>query len=531
MGVVIESVVWEPKPLLYLFLFFSSFLSIFLLPYFSNNSNRTTTIFDLGIPSSFLRFQRSFLLIYSLASVMEGLESVFGEFEYAYYGVSREQMVVSLCVGSAAALLIGTFLGILSDVIGHKKVCVIFYILHLFVAIWKRVTMHPSVWVASTCLSLASSIFSFSFETWMVTEHEKLGHRQDSLNDTFWLMAFSESASLIGSQVLANWLVDSNAEKRIVFPSITVVFLAMMGIIYITREWKESPPTAVIEGSKMSLYACMFGDKRIRLLAWTQTCLHLSITVFWILWAPTLVADGREVHLGMIYPCLLGARMLGSTAVPWFLSGASPVRTEDCLLYAFVIMGLILSIVAYDYQEIGILMTLFCLFHACVGVILPSLARLRTMYVPNELRGGMISLSLAPANAAILFFLIQGGYYRNLGNAKIMAFAAFGLFTAASCMHMLKPGAKQLHQNWHKFCRVFVMGIKDILPSNPDCTHGLLRFGVFKCGAAQDCLVHIRFFAFLISRCILTRPPHWPLALILVPPLDCWATENSVLES
>jgi len=28
-------------------------------------------------------------------------------------------------------------------------------------------------------------------------------------------------------------------------------------------------------------------------------------------------------------------------------------------------------------------------------------------YVPNELRGGMISLSLAPANAAILLFLIQ----------------------------------------------------------------------------------------------------------------------------
>ena len=28
-------------------------------------------------------------------------------------------------------------------------------------------------------------------------------------------------------------------------------------------------------------------------------------------------------------------------------------------------------------------------------------------YVPNELRGGMISLSLAPANAAILFSLVQ----------------------------------------------------------------------------------------------------------------------------
>lgn len=46
---------------------------------------------------------------------MEGLWSVFGEFELAYYGISREQMVDYICVGYAAALIVGTFLGPLSD--------------------------------------------------------------------------------------------------------------------------------------------------------------------------------------------------------------------------------------------------------------------------------------------------------------------------------------------------------------------------------------------------------------------------------
>ena len=36
-----------------------------------------------------------------------------------------------------------------------------------------------------------------------------------------------------------------------------------------------------------------------------------------------------------------------------------------------------------------------------------SFAHFIYRYVPNELRGGMISLSLAPANAAILLCLIQ----------------------------------------------------------------------------------------------------------------------------
>lgn len=94
--------------------------------------------------------------------------------------------------------------------------------------------------------------------------------------------------------------------------------------------------------------------------------------------------------------------MLGSTAFPWFLNGPLPLRTEECLIYFFCVMGVVLSIVAYDYQvlfsryysraqclrdilifffpqDIGILMVLFCLFHASAGLVLPSLARLRSM--------------------------------------------------------------------------------------------------------------------------------------------------------
>lgn len=32
-----------------------------------------------------------------------------------------------------------------------------------------------------------------------------------------------------------------------------------------------------------------------------------------------------------------------------------------------------------DMQEVGMLVTLFCIFHVGLGVVLPSLARLRTM--------------------------------------------------------------------------------------------------------------------------------------------------------
>lgn len=46
--------------------------------------------------------------------------------------------------------------------------------------------------------------------------------------------------------------------------------------------------------------------------------------------------------------------------------------------------------------------------------------------------------------------LLQGGYYRNVGNATLMAIGVFGLVTAAGCMHALKQCGKQPYQNWHK---------------------------------------------------------------------------------
>ncbi|GLU13472.1 hypothetical protein SLE2022_301080 [Rubroshorea leprosula] len=448
MGVLIESSVWEPVPSIHIFIFLSCFFSLSLFPYYLSKHApvKSPSPFDHATFSP--RFQRNFLFIYSLAAVMEGLWSVYGEYELAYYGVSKQETVSYLCIGFGASLLLGSFLGVFSDLMGQEKFCLLFCILHLFVGILKRITAGPSIWIANICLSLATSIFSFSFETWVVVEHKRLGHRQDALNDTFWLMTFFESASLIGSQVLANWMLGSNLEKGIAGPSSAVIFLAIMGIIFVSGSWKGTSETPPFKDYRVSFYSYILDDKRIWLLVFAQGCLQFSVVIFWILWAPTLVADGREVHLGLVYPCLMGARMLGSTVFPWLISAS--LRTEDCLACAFLILGLVMSIIAYDYQEIGILVTLFSLFHACVGLILPLLARLRTMYVPNELRGGMISLSLAPADAAALLFLMQRGYNQNIENSTMIAFAALGLCIAAGCMNALKRWGKQPYQNWHK---------------------------------------------------------------------------------
>lgn len=438
MGVVIESEIWEPSSSICVLLFICCVVSIFCLP-----AKSVANVLDHAPSTSVLRSQRKLLILYAISSVMVGLWAVFGEYELAYYGLSNDQMLTFLSVGFAVSLFIGSFLGVLSDLLGHKKLCLLFFMLHLFVSVWKLVFGSSTIWLASIFLSMASSIFFFGFEAWMVVEQDKLGQRQDLLNDMFWLMIFSESASFIGSQALANYLIGDDVKRSIKSMWTEAAVLAVVALVYVTRGWPEAPQTAALKDYRVAFHRHVISDKRIWLLSWAQSCVYFSVAVFWILWAPSIVADGREVSLGLIYPCLFGSKMLGSTGFPWFFHGPLVLRIEEYLMYAFTTMGLALSVVAYDYQEIHVLVTLFCLFQICLGMVLPSLARLRTMYVPNEIRGGMMSLSLIPANAAILCLLVLRGY-EYVENSTITSIAALGLFSAAGSMYSLKKWGKQL---------------------------------------------------------------------------------------
>lgn len=64
------------------------------------------------------------------------------------------------------------------------------------------------------------------------------GHKQDLLSDTFWLMTFFESLSLIGSQGLANLLVKDL--KRTLSPYVLAALLAILSALCIRKQWNRS---------------------------------------------------------------------------------------------------------------------------------------------------------------------------------------------------------------------------------------------------------------------------------------------------
>lgn len=81
------------------------------------------------------------------------------------------------------------------------------------------------------------------------------------MNETFWLMTFLESASLIGGQVLANWLADGNVQSGIALSATASLFLSVVAIFCVVRTAKEPVKTLPLRDYSAAFYAYVLGGK------------------------------------------------------------------------------------------------------------------------------------------------------------------------------------------------------------------------------------------------------------------------------
>lgn len=88
------------------------------------------------------------------------------------------------------------------------------------------------------------------------------GYRQDALNDTFWLMTFTESTYLVVCQVLANWALVHGSKKSLISPSVITMLLAAVNLAF-TMRWSESPARGRIKEHRAAFFAYIFGGKII----------------------------------------------------------------------------------------------------------------------------------------------------------------------------------------------------------------------------------------------------------------------------
>jgi len=78
--------------------------------------------------------------------------------------------------------------------------------------------------------------------------------KQDLLFDTFWLMTFFESVSLIGSQEITNVMV-SNDDSGFLLPYVFAATLSVVGILYIRNASSTTQHASAIGSYQKSFFA------------------------------------------------------------------------------------------------------------------------------------------------------------------------------------------------------------------------------------------------------------------------------------
>jgi hypothetical protein len=101
--------------------------------------------------------------------------------------------------------------------------------------------------------------------------------KQDLLFDTFWLMSFFESISLIGSQGITNLLVNDDS-NGILLPYAFAASLSIVGILYVRNASSTTQHASAIGSYQKSFFAHVLrGEWWVLLLALLCFQCHLFV--------------------------------------------------------------------------------------------------------------------------------------------------------------------------------------------------------------------------------------------------------------
>mmetsp|Transcript_39307 Transcript_39307/g.125368 ORF Transcript_39307/g.125368 Transcript_39307/m.125368 type:complete len:329 (+) Transcript_39307:550-1536(+) len=276
---------------------------------------------------------------------------------------------------------------------------------------------------------IATSLLFSAFESWLVSEHFKRGYEADWLGGTFSKAIFLGNGLVaILSGFVANSLVG-NLQLGPVAPfDAAATFLAIGGAIIMVT-WTENYGDSNAQGGSMvqqfkDASAAIAADKKIALLGAMQSLFEGAMYTFVFLWTPALSPNNEDIPHGFIFAIFMMASMVGSSIAGRLMS-TQGLRVEKYMqnVYLAGAVALFIPVVvkmlglhksdvpagaqgnhgiswAGQVQMVG-----FVGFEVCVGIFWPSIMKMRSMYVPEEMRSTLMNFFRMPLNAFVCIVL------------------------------------------------------------------------------------------------------------------------------
>lgn len=407
----------------------------------------------VAMPDTFISFRNLYLFVYSLMMAGDWLQGPYVYALYQHYGYSTGDIGKLFIAGFGSSMIFGTVVGSMADKYGRKNAALTYCVTYIASCVTKHWSDYNVLMLGRFFGGIATSLLFTSFESWLVAEHFKRGYEAEWLDKTFAKAIFLGNGLVsIVSGLLANFLVtDMNMGPVAPFDA-AACFLAIGGVV-ILFTWSEnkgdaSESTTVQQGMQQA-YAAIASDKRVFYLGAMQSLFEASMYSFVFLWTPALGPNGEDIPHGMIFATMMVACMVGSSVASRIMSRPD-TRPEKYMQTVFLASAASLSIPVLTRSlgmesdgykggpitfEGKVQMLGFLVFEAMVGIFWPSMMKMRSQYVPEEVRSTVMNFFRIPLNLFVCVILYNVAMFPL---AAMFAMCTLFLLTAAALQKKLE---------------------------------------------------------------------------------------------
>ena len=352
---------------------------------------------DLEKNKEMRRFQLEYFIVYTLAYFSDWLKGPYIYALYESYDISEENIAILFIIGFVSSGLFGPFVGSLADMFGRKNMSLAYFVIYIIAAICTAFDNYNILIFGRFLSGIATSLLSTVLESWMVSEHHRRKYPLEALEDTFSTSIILNSCSAILAGIFAQ--ISAN-QFGYVAPFMLSLAPLTSGFILCYVLWE--PDTDKSDNQVSSVEQGLKSMKtNLWILGLTQSAFLGGMYVFVFLWTPVLKIDSEVPH-GIVFSTFMVMITIGSFIfkilskyieyLPWLVLGLGGISSFITALYI---------------NNATIAFSAFLVFELACGIMFPTYASLRSIYIPEENRATIMNIYRIPHNIFVVLILIN----------------------------------------------------------------------------------------------------------------------------
>lgn len=419
---------------------------------------------------SFFVFRMSYLLVTLVIMLADGLQGTHLYVLYEGYGFS----VASLyCLGFFTGAVTAPITGPMIDKFGRKKAALLYCALEVGINMLEQFPFLSGLIVSRMVGGITTNLLSTVFEAWVDTEYRTRGFSEQDYETLMRDSVVVSNLAAIASGYLAHVLAEALGPVGPFEGAVTCTAIAFAVVFFL---WTENYGSLGKEGTNKNSFVelketmgAIKSDSRILRVCITQGLTMGSLHIFIFLWSPILkdlaesvqtAAFGLDGHgepaYGLIFGAFMATGVVGGLCSPFvrkMVTVALSPLTKNCVPEVVTVEGEgLVRPMAVEFQaalcyflcavllfmpcvlpatsasSFTIALGCFLVYEFIVGIYFPCEGVIRSLYIPPDSRGSMMTVPRIIVNLAVALGVISTEF---VSRQTALGFISFLMVTSA----------------------------------------------------------------------------------------------------